>query len=213
MAASANAASWGDVAAVAWEAVRALGRRLRRPPDLSWVRWVAGAGAYVLALSVILVTLHRNPRVGFWVLYYLVGLSALLAGASPCREDRRHVLAWTWAIGGGILQTALPGHRDAGAWAGVGLWLVIAGTLWPMPLASGFAVIDIAGIWAAAGFASLVVWFAFINVVLVLLGHHLPRAGPGHTFMAGTVRAATAVLTGAAAWYALRIARRLYQHL
>ena len=216
MAARANADAyhgWGDVAAEAWEAVQALGRRLRRPPDLSWVRRLAGAGAYVLALSVLLVALHRSPRVEFWALYYLVGLAALLGGASPCRDDRRHLLAWAWAIGGAVVQTAAHGRHETGAWAGVGLWLAIAGTLWPAPLASAAAVMDVAGVWAAAGFAFLVAWSALTNVALSFLGAHLLRQGPGHTLLAGIAGVSTAVLAGAVAWYALRTARRLHHHV
>jgi hypothetical protein len=204
---------WGDVAAVAWETVQALGRRLRRPPDLSWARWLAGAGAHVLALNVLLVALNRSPRVGFWALYYLVGLAALLAGASPCRDDRRQPLAWVWAIGGAVVQTAPPGRHETGAWAAVGLWLAIAGTLWPAPLRSAMAVIDVAGVWAAAGFAALVVWSAIINAAVALLGARLTHVWPGHTLLAETVGVVTAVLTGAAAWYALRTARWLHQRV
>ena len=212
MAARANADQyhgWGDAAAAAWETVQALGRRLQRPPDLSWVRWVAGAGAYVLALSVLLVTLRRSPRAEFWALYYVVGLAGLLGGASPWRDDRRHLLAWAWAIGGAVVQTAAPGRHETGAWAGVGLWLAIAGTLWPGPLGSAVAAMHAAGVWAAWGLAFLVASSALASAGLAAFSAHLLHPGRGHTLLAGTAGVATAVLAGAVAWYALRTARWL----
>jgi len=204
---------WGDVAAAAWEAARALGRRLRQPPDLSWLRWAAGAVAYVLTLTMLAVSLHLNPRVGFWTLYYLVGLAGLLAGADHSGDPRTYPLAWVWALVGGYVQTVAAGNHEAGAWALAGFWLAIAGTLWPVPLNSVVKGMHAVGLWAASGFAFLVASSAFANAGLAVLHTRLPHAGPEHPLLARTAGVAATVLAAIAIWHVLRAVRRLFAHV
>jgi len=205
--------SWGDVGAVAWAAARALGRRLRQPPDLSWVRSAAGAAAYVLTLAMLAVALHLNPRVGFWTLYYLVGLAGLLAGADYFGDTRRYVFAWVWALVGGEVQTVAAGSHEAGAWALAGLWLAIAGTLWPVPLSSVVEGIHAVGIWAASGLTFLGASSALASAGLAVLSAHLPRAGHEYPLLARAAGVAGTMLAAIAAWHVLRAVRGLFAHV
>jgi len=204
---------WDEVAPAAWEAARALGRRLRQPPDLSWLRWAAGAAAYVFTLFMLAVAFHLNPRVGFWTLYYLVGLAGLLAGADHSGDPRTYPLAWVWALVGGYVQTVAAGSHEAGAWALAGFWLAIAGTLWPVPLSSVVEGMHAIGIWAASGFAFLVASSALANAGLAVLTARIPHARPEHTLLPRTAGVAATMLAAFAAWHVLRAVRRLFAHV